>query len=112
MEVSFGLLAIRIVYSAALVYFLSKFLRWLINYIKLVRIINKIYSPVMMLPFIGNAHQLKPGAGLFEQMLEFKRIYKGYINRLWIGTQPVIIIQKAEYVEVISFSCDVNYKKF
>ena len=49
--------------SALLVIAFSKALKWLYKYIRLVIRVNKIPSPLSMLPFIGNAHQVESGPG-------------------------------------------------
>ena len=73
-------------YIAFIGYILVKFSLWFIKYLKLVLIVNKIPGPfsihyikqltyylfyklfkqIAMLPFIGNAHQLKPGSGFLK----------------------------------------------
>ena len=62
MDISLVLVA-RIAYTAFLIFIITKILKWLVNYINLLKVVNKIYAPFTMLPFIGNAHQLKPGSG-------------------------------------------------
>ena len=46
---------IRIVYSSFVVYFMTKFAIWFYGYVKQVIILRKIYSPRIMIPFIGNS---------------------------------------------------------
>ena len=59
MEISFGIeFIIRIIYSSLMFYCISKCIRWLISYVKLVIALHKIHSTLTMLPFIGNAHQV------------------------------------------------------
>jgi hypothetical protein len=72
------------IYIAFFCYILATVALWLIKYLKLVLVVNKIPGPYSnyeilklrfrnyklfhskaMLPFIGNAHQLKPGSGYF-----------------------------------------------
>jgi hypothetical protein len=57
---------IRIVYSLFLVYFITKIVMWLYGYIKQVIVLSKIYSPRTMIPLIGNALDMDPGAGIFQ----------------------------------------------
>lgn len=49
---------IKAIYSLPIIYLITKFSIWLVGYIKLVYILHKIPSPAMMMPFIGNAHQV------------------------------------------------------
>ena len=54
---------LTLAYTAIFVYLGTKIIIWLFKYVSLAKSINKIKTPYTMLPFIGNAHQLKPGSG-------------------------------------------------
>ena len=55
---------VRLVFTCVLLLFVQRIVLWLSRYLKLLRVVNKIPGPYPMLPFIGNAHQLKPGSGI------------------------------------------------
>jgi hypothetical protein len=42
-----------------------KMFKWLLNYVNTIRNLRKIKSVYRMIPFVGNAHQLKTGPGWF-----------------------------------------------
>lgn len=57
-------LIVRSLFVIFCVYISTKIITWFIRYLKRLHHINKIPGILPMLPFIGNAHQLKPGAGI------------------------------------------------
>ena len=112
---------VKLLFTCTLMLFLPRIVKWLIHYIKTVRVVNKIHSPYSMVPFLGNAHQLKAGSGkflfffnssnvtigaicscvcftfilieFFTQMIEeVAKIKTNYIARLWLGTHPVVVL--------------------
>ena len=54
-----------------------------------------------MIPFIGNAHQFKKKHEFIQQLREVSVQYSDEpLFRLWVGTEPLIILHKADYLEV------------
>nr|UOU03280.1 cytochrome P450 4V23/24-2 [Brachionus rubens] len=84
--------------------------RWLLNYVYLVRSVNKIKG-LPMLPIIGNIHQIKQKYEFTKQMKEFAKMFKDEpLFRLWLGTKPSYVFHKGDYVEVL-FSSSKNTQK-
>lgn len=51
----------KVFYTLILLLLTLRLIKWLVKYVYLVYTVNKIPTAYTMLPFIGNAHQLKPG---------------------------------------------------
>jgi hypothetical protein len=58
MEINVSMI-LQAIYFAIFAHFGAKLLRWLLNYVHQMSVINKMKG-MPMLPFIGNAHQLQP----------------------------------------------------
>nr|UOU03281.1 cytochrome P450 4V23/24-1 [Brachionus rubens] len=87
-----------------------KVIKWLVNYVYLIRSVNKLKG-LPIIPFIGNAHQLKRKYELTKQLSEYSYKFKDEpLWRIWTGTMPNYIFHKGEHTEVL-FSSSKNTQK-
>jgi hypothetical protein len=54
----------KVIGTFVLVVSITKIFKWLYNYTALAIRVNRIPSPLTMIPLLGNAHQLESGSGI------------------------------------------------
>nr|QUF59368.1 cytochrome p450 CYP4V24 [Brachionus angularis] len=102
--------ALKAIYLILISNFIIKSLKWLFNYAYKVSVINRIKG-MKMLPFIGNAHQIKTRHELVKQLTELTYEYKNEpIFRMWLGWFPNIVFHRADYADIL-FNSSKNTQK-
>lgn len=90
---------INLVITIFLGYMVLKILKWLVDYISVCLVVNKIPGP-FMLPFVGNALCFS-ASGFMQELAAISKRYLNYsIFRLWIGPHFWIVLHKPEQLEV------------
>lgn len=76
-----------------------KIIKWLINYVRLCMVVNKIPGPTM-LPVFGNVLSFSAD-GFIHELVAISKKFAAYpFFRLWIGMHFWIVLHKPEHLEV------------